>query len=77
MAKTKCEIYLAINEDGDFEVRSEGESEATEALVENYGGTMVRVVKITAFVTAPKLTEAEIDVSDEAGATEPVETEAA
>lgn len=63
--KSECEIYLAINEDGGWTVSNDSASDATEQLVENYGGAMVRVVKITALVTPPVLVEATVDVADD------------
>jgi hypothetical protein len=77
MEKTSCEIWIAINEDGDYSVHTEGPSEAREQLIDDFGGACVRVIKITAKIAPPQIAEAEIDVADEAGETEQVETEAA
>lgn len=66
--KIKCEIYLAMNEDGGWVVTHE-ESEALSDLGENVGGYCARVVKLTVAMTPPKMTEATIDVPDEIGGT--------
>ncbi len=74
--KVQCEFYLAVNEDGGFIVCKD-EEDALTKLGEDEGGYHARVVKITAKLTPPQATEAEIDISDEAGETKAVETEAA
>jgi hypothetical protein len=71
--KTTAEIYIAMNEDGDFEVGI-NEEEASERLMEHAGGQMIRIVKIAAKMTPPAITEAAVDVPDEAGETTEVET---
>jgi hypothetical protein len=76
MAKTTCEIYLAMNEDGDWIVTHD-ESEALSKLAEDAGGYQARVVKLTVKIAPPVMTEAEIDVPGEAGETTEIETEAA
>jgi hypothetical protein len=73
MTKTACEIWIAINEDGDYAVHAAGPGEATEQLSEDFGGASVRVVKITAKIAPPVITETEIDVADEAGETTELE----
>jgi hypothetical protein len=57
MTKTACEIWIAINEDGDYAVHAAGPSEATEQLSEDAGGACVRVIKITAKIAPPVVTE--------------------
>lgn len=66
--KTKCEFYIAINEDGEYSVDVDMDDAATK-LVEDAGGNMVRVIKLTAMIAAPQVIEAEVDVPDEAGET--------
>jgi hypothetical protein len=66
--KVKCELWIAINEDGDYVVVTD-ENEALECLAESRGGYTARVVKITALVQPPKIDEIEVDVPDEAGET--------
>lgn len=72
--KIDCELYVAMNEDGDWIVTSD-ESEALTKLTEDEGGYQCRIVKITVKMTPPAMTEATVDVPDEAGTT--VETKAA
>jgi hypothetical protein len=74
--KINCEIFIAMNEDGGWIVGAD-ESEALSALAESEGGYHARVVKITVKMAPPVMTEAAIDVPDEAGETSKVETEAA
>jgi hypothetical protein len=52
-------------------------AEAREALVEDAGGVAIRVVKLSAHLTPPQITEAEVEVPDEAGETQQVEVKAA
>ena len=73
--KNRCSFYLAINEDGDFEVATEADDAAT-LLADNVGGTQRRVVQIVALVTAPAESVAEVTVPDDAGRTETVEAAA-
>lgn len=68
MEKKACEIWLAVNEDGDYEVGI-AEDEATERLTENIGGYCCKLVKLTVMVTAPKVENVDVDVPDAAGKT--------
>src|SRR5262249_19878663 len=72
--KIDCEIYLAINEDGDYEVATT-DGDAAQLLSENSGGAMIRIVRITAKIAPPKATEVTLDVPDEAGETVESEVE--
>jgi hypothetical protein len=74
--KIECEIYLAMNEDGCWEINTDAD-DAIVALRDNYGGAVVRTIKLTAKVAPPQIEEAELDVPDEAGTTEALEAEAA
>ena len=74
MNKVSCEIFLAINEDGDWIVTTD-ESEALSKLAEDQGGYQGRVVKIVAKMAPPALIETTIDVPDEAGTTAELSTD--
>ena len=74
--KETCEIFIAMNEDGDWIVETE-ESQALSKLAEDCGGYQARVIKVTVKMSPPVMTEAEIEVPDEAGQTQQIETEAA
>jgi hypothetical protein len=75
--KITCEIFLAVNEDGDWIVAND-ESEALQKLGEDAGGYQARVVKVIVKVAPPVMTEVAIEVADEAGETaDLVETETA
>jgi hypothetical protein len=76
--KVTCEIYLVINEDGDYEVGPDYDT-AIDAFENSHGGSGPRrIVKLTAKITPPQIEDGgEIDVPDEAGETKEVETEAA
>jgi hypothetical protein len=64
--KIDCEIYIAMNEDGGWIVCTD-ESEALTQLGEQEGGYTARVVKVTVKMTPPKMAEATVTVTDEAG----------
>jgi hypothetical protein len=66
--KTHFEIFLAMNEEGDYEVAIT-EAEASERLVENQGGYQCRIVRIGGFMARPSLAEALIEIPDDAGET--------
>jgi hypothetical protein len=61
-----CEIFIAMNEDGDWIVETD-ESDALNKLSEDAGGYHARVVKLTVTMSPPKMTEAKVVVPDEAG----------
>jgi hypothetical protein len=66
--KVKCELWVAINEDGDYVVSNADGAEALSDLLENWGGNAARVVKLTALIRPPVVEDtAEIDVADDAG----------
>jgi hypothetical protein len=73
--KITCEIFIAINQDSCYEVGT-NEEDALDRLGDNYTSLQVRIVKITANIAAPTITEAEIDIRDDAGRTEAVEAAA-
>jgi hypothetical protein len=74
--KVTCEIYIAMNEDGDWVVSTD-ESEALTDLTSDAGGYEARIVKLTVKMAPPVMIEAEVEVPDEAGETKKIETEAA
>jgi hypothetical protein len=63
-----CEVFIAMNEDGDWIVETD-ESDAMSKLQEDAGGYHCRIVKLTVKMAPPVMTEAEITVPDEAGQT--------
>jgi hypothetical protein len=74
--KTHFEIFLAMNEEGDYEVAT-AEEEASERLVENQGGYQCRIVRIGGFMARPALVEtAPIDIPDDAGEIHQIEVQA-
>jgi hypothetical protein len=73
--KVSCEVFIAMNEEGDWVVTND-ESEALSKLAEEMGGYHGRVVKVTIRMAPPVMTETECDVPDEAGETKEIETEA-
>jgi hypothetical protein len=69
-----CEVYLAMNEDGDWIVTAEID-EAIQLLADHAGGYHARVVKVTVKMSAPVMTEATVEIPDEAGTTEKLAVE--
>jgi hypothetical protein len=67
MEKSNFAIWLAVNEDGDAAVSLDGGAEAREALVDDYGGSAIRTVKLAVTMTLPEIEDAEIEVPDDAG----------
>jgi hypothetical protein len=62
-------VYIAMNEDADYEVGAT-EDEATERLSDNVGGRLGRVVRITVRMSPPRAEDAgEVTIADTAGAT--------
>jgi hypothetical protein len=74
--KVECEIFVAMNEESDWVVVAE-ESEALEKLANEAGGYQARVVKVTVKMSPPAMSEASVEVPDEAGETQKVEASAA
>lgn len=58
------DLFLAINEDGDWAVTGE-ESDALSELAAKQGGYYAKVVKISVVMTLPKMTEVAVTVPDE------------
>jgi hypothetical protein len=65
--KVKCELWVAINEDGDYVASTADGAEALSDLLENWGANAARVVKLTALIRPPVVEDAETDAADEAG----------
>jgi hypothetical protein len=65
-----------MNEDGDWIVTTD-DTEALTKLGEDMGGLLCRIVKVAVKMTPPVMAEATVDVPNEAGSTEEIETEAA
>jgi hypothetical protein len=62
-------VYIAMNEDADYEVGAT-EDEATERLSDNVGGRLGRVVRITVRMSPPQAEDAgEVTIADTAGET--------
>jgi hypothetical protein len=74
--KVNCEFFVAMNEYGGWIVTTE-ESDALSDLGSAEGGYLGRVIKITAMIAPPVMTEAMVDVPDEAGETTKIEATAA
>jgi hypothetical protein len=69
MEKSNFNIWLAVNEDGDSAVSMDGADDARESLTDDYGGEMIRIVKLEVAMALPKLAAVNIVVPDEAGET--------
>jgi hypothetical protein len=60
-------VYIAMNEDADYEVGAT-EDEATERLSDNVGGRLGRVVRLVVRMSPPKAEDAgEVTIADTAG----------
>jgi len=57
------EIYLAINENGEWEVASSSE-DATSNLADNYGWEAIRVIKLNVAASLPVVSEIDVDVPE-------------
>jgi hypothetical protein len=67
MEKSKFNIWLAVDEDGEGAASMEGASDARETLEEESGGTAIRTVKLAVTMDLSEGTEVEVAVSDDAG----------
>lgn len=63
-----CEIFLAMNEHGDW-VTEYDESDALTKLQEDQGGYHCRIVKVVVHMTPPVMHTAEVTMADENGVT--------
>jgi hypothetical protein len=71
---TSIEVWIAMNEDGDYEVAKD-EDEVVDLWNENVGGLSRRLVRLRVRMSAPVVTEADVNVREEAGQTVNVETD--
>ncbi len=60
------EVWVAVNEKGDYEVGTTEEQAATRS-TENQDGCHCRIVKLVVLVTPPATTEVAIEVPDDIG----------
>jgi hypothetical protein len=70
-----CLIFLAVNENGEWEIAKDDAGDAATFLTDNGIGTQCRVVQITVNIEPPKADEVTVDVPDEAGETVTAKTE--
>lgn len=70
--RTSFEIYIAMNEDGDYGIGCDA-GEAWEALGDNYVSRAVRTVCITCLMKPPTIETGVIEIGDDEGETETVE----
>jgi hypothetical protein len=66
--RTLCEVWLAMNEDGFFEVGC-SEEEAAERMMESHGGRRCRTVMLNVLMLPPQVTKVAVEVPDEDGQT--------
>jgi hypothetical protein len=82
MEKSKFNIWLAVDEDGEGAVSMEGASDALGTLEEESGGDAIRTVKLAVTMDLVEGTAVVVEASDDAdethdaGETEPVEAAA-
>jgi hypothetical protein len=69
---TSIEVWIAMNEDGDYEVAKD-EDDVVDLWNENVGGLSRRLVKLRVTMSAPVVTEADVNVPEEAGQTVNIE----
>jgi len=60
------EVWIAMNEDGGYEVAKD-EDDVVDLWNENVGGLSRRLVKLRVTMSAPVVTEADVNVPEEAG----------
>jgi hypothetical protein len=71
--KTRVQIFIAMNEDGDWAVHTTAH-EASELLLNDSGALMIRIAVIDVQMTPPRLNiDGEVDIPNEAGETTKVE----
>jgi len=63
-AKAIVEVFIAMNEDGDWTFGQDAD-EATEQLRRDFRGQLCRVVRLWSVIAPPKLVEVYVDVPDE------------
>ena len=65
-ASNIIEVWIAMNEDGDYEVAKD-EDDVVDLWNENVGGLSRRLVRLRVTMSAPAVTEADVNVPEEAG----------
>jgi hypothetical protein len=64
--RTLCEVWLAMNEDGFFEV-GRSEEDAAERMMETEGGRRCRTVMLEVRMLPPQVVTVTVEVPDESG----------
>ncbi len=64
--KIQIEIWVVMNEDGEYVAATDQEL-AREEFDENFCGSARRVVKLNVWIAPPEVIEAEVTVADDAG----------
>lgn len=72
--KIKCEIMVAVNDDGHFVVCKD-DTDVVELMNDEYGGCAIRVLKLNVHVTPPTPIEVNVNIAAEAGETIQVDQE--
>jgi len=65
-SRVLLEVWVAVNEEGNYEVGTE-EEEAAARLMETHGGYHCRIVKLVVFLNPPAPYETLIEVPNEIG----------
>jgi hypothetical protein len=65
-ASNIIEVWIAMNEDGDYEVAKD-EDDVVDLWNENVGGLSQRLVRLRVTMSAPAVTEADVNVPEESG----------
>jgi hypothetical protein len=66
MTSNIIEVWIAMNEAGDYEVAKD-EDDVVDLWNENVGGLSRRLVRLRVTMSAPTVTEADVNVPEEAG----------
>jgi hypothetical protein len=71
--KKTIEIYISMNDEGDFEVGVDAE-ESANRLLDSFGGQCVRTIRKAFLITPPAIQDiGEEDIADDEGETTRVE----
>lgn len=73
--KITCELFLCINEDGNWTVGTDA-GDTAEELADGYGCVCIRTVKLIARIAPPDTEEAKVDIPDDVGSTVEASAEA-
>jgi hypothetical protein len=63
---TPIEVYVAMNEDGDY-VAGNDFGDTVDHLANSHGGLLARVVKLKVTMSPPKVEEDSLTIPDDAG----------